>query len=92
MADPFSLRVALSGSAPQSNGDQPAILPSSRKSYQFILDSNDRKHCLVFASDGDGRNLTEELVASLTTTSHASMETCGTLCVELRSGRRNRVG
>jgi hypothetical protein len=34
-----------------------------------------RKRCLVSASDGDGRNLFVELVASLTTTSHASMET-----------------
>ena len=38
-----------------------------------------RKRCLVSASDGDGRNLTEKLVASLTTTSHALMETCGSL-------------
>jgi hypothetical protein len=51
-----------------------------------------RKHCLVSASDGDNLNLFVELLASLTTTSHASMETCGSPCVELRNGRRNRVG
>jgi transposase len=41
MADPLFLCVALSGSPPPSNGDQRAILPSSRKSYRFILDRND---------------------------------------------------
>jgi hypothetical protein len=32
--------VALSGSPPQSNGDQPAIVPLKPHNYRFILDSN----------------------------------------------------
>jgi hypothetical protein len=35
-----SRSVALSGSPPQSNGDQPAIVPLKPQNYRFILDSN----------------------------------------------------